>query len=370
MSWLLPQGGLDMSRVDGLLGITQQTISVGASELICRLNMASSSFAKAADNLWQASRIRISASSVRTIVESEGQLAAAALSEANGRPPWVASECQSPQGPTRVYIGCDGVKVPTVKHDEKLKRREKAMRNRKSGGKPGKFKRLPPVNKGADDSYKEMRIVTFYDEDQKRRHVAVTSGNHRKTGRMMKKLSRWLGLGEADELGGLIDGATWIRARMEELKLPQLRLVLDFYHLSEHVHAAARAVFGEGQDTGRQWAGEVLHVAKHEGFEALWERLGSWRSGLRGKTKRKAADSLLHYVSERKAMMHYDWALAHGWQIGSGPTEAMCKTTTSRVKRSGMRWDLANAEKIMALEALEQSRQFDDYWNARRSNAA
>ena len=29
--------------------------------------------------------------------------------------------------------------------------------------------------------------------------------------------------------------------------------------------------------------------------------------------------------------------LLRGWQIGSGPTEASCKTTTARLKRSGMR---------------------------------
>ena len=55
---------------------------------------------------------------------------------------------------------------------------------------------------------------------------------------------------------------------------------------------------------------------------------------------------------------------AKGWQIGSGPTEATCKTLTARLKGSGMRWDADNAEAIMALEALTQSGQWDCYWKS------
>ncbi len=366
-SWWKLEGGLDMSKTDGLLGITQQVISIGASELLCRLNMSSSSFDRTAENLWSASRIRLSAESLRKIVESEGKLMAEALSEGAGSPPWEAGDCKSPQGTTRVYMGCDGVKVPVVRQEEKAKRRAGARAKRRKIAAAGKdkLKPLPPVKKGADDSYKEMRIVTVYDEKQKHRHVAVTLGNHVRAGRIMKRLARWLKLAEALELGALIDGAVWIRNQVEAMKLPLLRLLLDFWHLSEHVHEAARTVFGEG-DTARAWALGLLHTVKHNGYDAMWTRLVEWRAGVSGESRTKAVDALMHYVSERKAMLHYDWALAHGWQIGSGPTEAQCKTTTRRIKGSGMRWDFKNVEAIMAIEAMKQSHQWDAYWNSRQ----
>ena len=78
----------------------------------------------------------------------------------------------------------------------------------------------------------------------------------------------------------------------------------------------------------------------------------------------QAADRLLNYVSERREMIKYPEFLAKGWQIGSGPTEATCKTLTARLKGSGMRWDADNAEAIMALEALTQSGQWDFYWKS------
>ena len=63
-------------------------------------------------------------------------------------------------------------------------------------------------------------------------------------------------------------------------------------------------------------------------------------------------------------MIQYPKFLELGRQIGSGPTESMCKATTQRIKGRGMRWDGDNAESIMALEALEQSDAWQDYWEA------
>jgi hypothetical protein len=63
-------------------------------------------------------------------------------------------------------------------------------------------------------------------------------------------------------------------------------------------------------------------------------------------------------------MIKYPAFGAKGWQIGSGPTEATCKTLTARLKGSGMRWDADNAEALMALEALTQSGQWTGYWKS------
>jgi hypothetical protein len=86
------------------------------------------------------------------------------------------------------------------------------------------------------------------------------------------------------------------------------------------------------------------------------------RTSVRGPAKRRAADGLLGYVSQRHEMILYPEFAAKGWQIGSGPTKATCKTLTARLKGSGMRWDPSNAEALMALEALSQSGLGKDYW--------
>ena len=71
---------------------------------------------------------------------------------------------------------------------------------------------------------------------------------------------------------------------------------------------------------------------------------------------------LMQYVAERREMVCYPEFRAKSWQIGSGPTEAECKTTTHRVKNRGRRWDTDNAEAMMALAALHDSRLWHQRW--------
>jgi hypothetical protein len=81
-------------------------------------------------------------------------------------------------------------------------------------------------------------------------------------------------------------------------------------------------------------------------------------------------EQLIGYVSERREIIRYRELRARGIQIGSGPTEAQCKTTTGRVKGRGRRWDFANAESIMNLAALDASNLWDNYWENHAKNAA
>jgi hypothetical protein len=121
-------------------------------------------------------------------------------------------------------------------------------------------------------------------------------------------------------------------------------------------------VFGEEDAAGQTWAGQVLHSLKHAGYEAAWEQLQAWRGTLRSPGKRAAGDRLLHYIFERREMINYPEFQNRGWQIGSGPTESRCKTSTHRLKGRGRRWDPPHAEAVAALTTLEDSHQWHLYW--------
>ena len=71
---------------------------------------------------------------------------------------------------------------------------------------------------------------------------------------------------------------------------------------------------------------------------------------VRSPAKRKSLALLRQYLLERLDMLHYPQALAQGWDIGSGPTEALCKTLTLRLKRPGMKWDRDHAADLMNLQ--------------------
>jgi hypothetical protein len=288
-------------------------------------------------------------------------------------PGWSAADCvaldkdghKTPR--TRVYLGCDGVKVPPVTDAEKQARRAKVKSKRRRCGK--KRRPLPRAKVGADQACKEFKIVTYDDDAQEHRLVSVTRGDHEEAGRLMRRDGGRVGLGAADDKVAVVDGADWIKNQIRKQSLPLDAVGLDFYHLADYVHKTRRAVYGEEdprdkEAPGNAWAAGVLHVAKHEGYEALRDELVRWKGQLRGRPKRRAAEALLGYVTDRRAMVLYPEFLAAGRQIGSGPTESMCKATTQRVKGVGMRWDADNAEAVMALEALEQSGAWQAYWDS------
>jgi hypothetical protein len=368
--WYAPGLG-SLTVIDRYLDQAEQSISVGVREMACRLNGNSSNFDKTAENLARAAQVHASGETLRDLIENEGRKVLQAQRDGTLPISWSVADCHTdakdPASPTRLYLGSDGVKVPLVTDAEKKARRQKIKDKRRRGGK--KCQPLPRAKTGADQSYKEFKIVTYYDETQQHRIVAGTKDNHKEAGRVMRRLAKAIDLNEADEKVGNVDGAPWIRNQMERQCLNLDAIGLDFYHLAENVHKARRVVYGEANEAGTTWAGDLMHVFKHRGYEPAWESLLQWRSTLRG-GKREAANTLLNYVSDRRDMIQYPQFIEKGWQIGSGPTEANCKTLTTRLKGSGMRWDAANAEAVMALESLSQSGLWKLYWQSLLPQAA
>ena len=362
--WHCPGEGTT-TPLDAWLDDAEGTLSLGVREMACRLNGDGKNFDKAAANLARTAQVQLSGERLRGLVEAEGKRVLQVQRSGQLAPGWSAADCRvdlkAAASPTRVYLGSDGVMVPLITDAEKRSRRQKIKEKRRLRGK--KAKPLPPRKAGVDQRYKEFKVVAFYDEPQAHRLVSGTRGDCAAVGRLMRREASRIRWDQADEKVGNVDGSPWIRNQIQRQSLPLDDLGLDFYHLSENVHKARREIYGEQDETGQQWAAELLHTVKHDGYESTWEKLLRWRVGLR-RNRRKAADRLLNYVSERREMIKYPEFRAKGWQIGSGPTEATCKTLTARLKGSGMRWDGENAEALMALEALTQSGQWAAYWKS------
>jgi hypothetical protein len=360
--------------LDDWLDVAQASVSRGTRELACRLNQASRSFQKAAENLARAAQITLSDELLRQIVEAEGKAVLAAQKSGRLTISWQASACYVPDEEgrptpkTRVYLGADGVKVPLVREAEKQTRRDQVKQKRRRRGR--RCRPLPRPKRGADQRYKEFKIVTYYDDLQDHRLVSVTRGDHEVAGRLMRRDGGRVGLSQADDKVAVVDGADWIKNQMTKQSLPLDDIGLDFYHLADYAHKTKRAVYGEEDPEdkaapGQVWVAGILHTAKHQGYQALRDALVGWKATLQGPTKRQAAEALIGYVTDRRAMIKYPEFQAVGRQIGSGPTESMCKATTLRIKGVGMRWDGDNAEALMAPEALEQSGAWQPYWDSR-----
>lgn len=356
-----------MTPVDTLLDAAEATVSLGARELFCRANADARSFARATANLKHVGQLSLSTELLRQVVEEEGKRVLKASESGTLGPGWTAADCeaQTPEGRTvtRVYLGVDGFMAPLLTDKEKQARREQvvAARRRRGKGKP-KLPPLPPRRKGADGRYKEFKLVQFHDESMGHRIVSVTRKPCGEAGRVMRRDARRIGFAGADQRLGNVDGGPWIVNQITPWAVELTALCLDFYHLGEQVNNGKRVTFGEGSEPGRQWAGEVMHTAKHQGYDPLWDRLVQWRAAQRRGPKRAGADGLLNYVAQRKDMIRYDEFLRNGWRISSSTTESECGAVPARVKGGGKRWDGDNAEAVMALETLHQSNLWRPYW--------
>ena len=261
---------------------------MGVREIACRLNGDGKNFDKAASNLARTAQVRLSGETLRVLVETEGKRVLQAQRSGQLPVDWSAADCQTEGGTTRVYFGSDGVMVPLVTDDEKRSRRQKVKEKRRRRGK--KVRPRSPIKAGADQHYQEFKIVAYYDETQEHRLVSGTRGDHEVAGRLMRREAARIRLNLADEKVGNVDGSPWIRNEVRRQGLPLDDLGLDFYHLSENAHKARREIYGDDDEAGKQWVGDVLHRFKHDGYERVWQGLLEWRVGLHGASGRRQTD--------------------------------------------------------------------------------
>ncbi len=345
---------------------TEAAVSVGTRQLCVREGSNARSFDRGRENLAHAAQIDVGEEKFRQLVEGEGKNVLRLSGDEQLELDWSASQCktQTPDGAetTRLYVSADGVLVPTTTQSEKDKRRATVLKKRKElpGEKRKKLKSLGRVKKGSDQRYKQIYVTIIYDQDQKHRLVGVTCKKVKGLKNLLKTDAARVHLRAAQERLGVVDGAVCLRNHLDLLSLNEV--LLDFYHLSEHVGQAAAKTLGAETQAAQQWLAKVLHTLRHEGYEPFFGQLLDWRSPLRG-SKRKAADELINYVASRQEMIIYEKCDQHRWHVGSGPMESMCGVTTDRIKGRGRRWDLENAEAMMGLEALYQSTgTWNRYW--------
>jgi hypothetical protein len=366
--------GSSDSPVDELIDLAACGVSLAVREMCCRIATDSGSFARAASNLDRLAQVKLSDEKLRQLAELEGRAVLAWHEHEQLEFDFDARECLTSQTSdgsirSRIYIGIDGFMLPMVSDAEMGKRFEKAVERRKTlkrkkGVRRPKLKR----RRGADQRYKEMKLVTMYDQEKEHRLVRATKSGVLQAGRLIRDMSADVLLRAAQEVVAVTDGAEWI-ARLVQANLPAKTIViLDYFHASQHVHQTRRTVFGEDNVQGNQgnaWADELLDSLTHGRWENAWELMVQTRSRLRSQIKRKSLDDLMRYLIERREKVDYAKFKAAGYDVGSGPTESMCKSLSRRMKGIGMRWTGRNAESMVALESLHQSNLWPNYWSTR-----
>jgi hypothetical protein len=130
--------------------------------------------------------------------------------------------------------------------------------------------------------------------------------------------------------------------------------VVDYYHASLRLWTMAEKLFGTCQRS-YAWARKMQKVLLLPGgVGRVLHSAAALRSRMRLSGKRlEEFRQAYRYLQQRRKHMRYAQNRRLGVPIGSGVTEAACKTVFSqRLKLSGMRWKKAGAQTILTLRVI------------------
>jgi hypothetical protein len=137
------------------------------------------------------------------------------------------------------------------------------------------------------------------------------------------------------------------------------RRIVDFYHAREYISKAATAIFGRDHKSRAPWVDEWSHRLKHQqGTPSRFlKELEVRRAQLDHRNfleRDEVLRQVIVYYGNNKGRMRYPEHRKRKLPLGSGVTEAACKTVVKqRMCASGSRWKEGGASCVLALRTLK-----------------
>ena len=150
--------------------------------------------------------------------------------------------------------------------------------------------------------------------------------------------------------------------RMNHPRCPGQRLkwkwVIDYFHASEYISKLAEALFFDTKQA-QGWARKMRRWLKTKPrgiYRVLHSAAAIRRRRIMMGEKRKQYRDAYNYLRKRIRFLDYYEYRRNHLPIGSGVTEAACKTVfTQRLKQSGMTWSLEGGQRIVNLRVIQLS---------------
>jgi hypothetical protein len=134
--------------------------------------------------------------------------------------------------------------------------------------------------------------------------------------------------------------------------------VVDYYHACEYIYKMADALFRDAK-RAQAWARKVCRWLKTKPrgiYRVLHSAAAIRRKRIVEGAKRKQYRDAYNYLRKRIRFLDYCQYRRNHLPIGSGVTEAACKTVfTQRLKQSGMTWTLEGGQWIVDLRVIHLS---------------
>lgn len=211
-----------------------------------------------------------------------------------------------------------------------------------------------------DQGYKEAKLGRIFAATALKKSVVDERGGHIESSvfvghlgtaiefkvKLEAQLDSYKGRGK--DLVFISDGAVWLRQLMEK-SYPQATLILDIYHALEHIGEVGKASFGADKA-----ASDWFNIQRKLLLESCLDEVLINIKAL--KTDCALPHSVCAYLESNRDRMDYQAYRQRGLLIGSGAIESAHRTVMQRrLKRSGQRWSIKGAQRVLNLRVCLMS---------------
>jgi hypothetical protein len=221
-----------------------------------------------------------------------------------------------------------------------------------------------------EEGYRQAMVgtISLYDWEGERLHtiyVAATPEYGKETfqQRLDREIKHVQGLYPKARLTAVADGAS---DNWDFLGRYTDDGCVDFHHAAGYLSGAAKAAHPSSFRQREEWLEERCHRLKHRAGAAA--ALRAELEGLLGRelseSAREDLEKAVSYFRNQQGRMDYAWRVRSGLPIGSGVTEAACKTLVKmRLCRSGAKWREQGAAFVLSLRTLSYTPgRWEQFW--------
>jgi hypothetical protein len=218
--------------------------------------------------------------------------------------------------------------------------------------------------KGKTLLWREVRLSSARVAGQEQALYGATLGTPEVAGWVWQETTRLAGGHEKTKIHGVGDGAPWIVSKFQENFREQGNYLVDFYHVSEYLAAAAAVIVSPAKQAEwrRRQQGRLLNnqVGKVlRSMEKHQEPPG---------TKEAPVRDAYRYLDQRRQHLDYEGARKAGLPIGSGEIESGHRhVVQQRLKLAGGWWRETNLQTMLNLRVARTNQWWDLYWAQARN---
>jgi len=214
----------------------------------------------------------------------------------------------------------------------------------------------PDRRKGKKVMYREVRLTLAHENGSNSPVFSATFDDIDTVGKHIRYCIDKAGCGSNSHIHAIGDGALWISDQVDKQFGAQASYLIDFYHASEYLAAAAHEC---AKDRPQKWLHAQQLLLKCGHYKTVLDNLKDYAMANEGSATEKG----YNYLKKRTHQLHYDQAIKNDLPIGSGEIESAHRyIIQNRIKIAGAWWLIDNAESMVHLSVNRANNNWDNYW--------